>query len=440
MLRSPTLLVFPALLLSACGGGGAASGGPPTVAVSPGDDLQAILDTLRGPAVVAMASGDYHLKPVPFTDTTCGNCQDPSEDVPATRGLLLRGRDIHLRGDGTGEVALHTHAGYGVLFDGCDSCSLEHVIVTDGARDPDGRATDAGVVVRDGAVLLDGCSIRDNVGDSALVQKVIVGVAGVVVREGGDATVRGCRIERNSWDGISGYRGAKLLVEDDVVDGVDKARGASSGGGRGVGIGLTWNARGTVRRTLVTRYWKGIGAFVNARAEVTENIVEDILTWGIADWGADGGHPVAHIRDNAVFETGACGAMVDRGADEIPQRTAAGDATPTPATSSDSAGVAPASTDTGDLVGNLFVSTGMDDRYDSGEPYCPQRPIARVSVPPGFAIEGNLVFNARQPGDLPAEPTLDDETFRARAADLLTRLATSPNLKASRFLGAFGPP
>ncbi|MCG6957163.1 MAG: right-handed parallel beta-helix repeat-containing protein [Gemmatimonadetes bacterium] len=406
-------LILPALLLIACGGGAGSSAGPPTVAVSPGDDLQAILDTLRGPAVVAMAPGDYHLRAVPFTDTTCGNCPDPSEDVPATRGLLVRGRDIHLRAAGGRQVALHTHAGYGVLFDGCDSCSLEHVTVTDGTRDPDGRATDAGVVIRNGAVLLDSCSVRDNLGDSAAVQKIIVGVSGIVVREGGDATVRDCRVERNSWDGISGYRGARLVVENTVVDGVDKASGASSGGGRGVGIGLTWDARGTVRRTLVTRYWKGIGVFVNARAEITENIVEDVLTWGIADWGADGGHPVALIRDNAVFETGACGVLVDRAPD------------------------APA--ESGDLVGNLFVSTGMDHRYDSGEPYCPQRPIARVAVPPGFDIEANLVFNARQPGDLPKETTLGDETFRARAADLLMRLATSPNLRASRFLGAFGP-
>jgi hypothetical protein len=423
-------LILPALLFMACGGNGGTSGGPPTVAVSPGDDLQTLFDTLRGPAVVAMAPGDYHLRAVPFTDTTCGNCQDPSEDVPATRGLLVRGRDIHLRGESAGRVALHTHAGYGVLFDGCDSCSLDRVTVTDGIRDPDGRATDAGVVIRNGAVGLDSCTVRDNLGDSATVQKLIVGVAGIVVREGGDATVRNCRVERNSWDGISGYRGARLVVESTVVDGVDKARGASSGGGRGVGIGLTWNAQATVHRTLVTRYWKGIGAFVNARVEITESIVEDVLTWGIADWGADGGHPVALIRDNAIFETGACGALVDRDADAA----AASGTEGRTSTDADSAAADP-----GDLVGNLFVSTGMDDRYDSGEPYCPQRPIARVSVPPGFDIEGNLVFNARQPGGLPQEPTLGDETFRARAADLLKRLATSPNLKASRFLGAFGP-
>ncbi len=410
------LWIVGALLAGGCSTR-AASGGLPTLSVSPGDNLQAVLDTLRGPAVVALAPGDYHLKPVVFTDTACGNCQDPSEDVPATRGLLVRGRGIHLRGAGATQVALHTHAGYGVFFDGCDSCALENVTVTDGARDADGRATDAGVVIRNGVVTLDSCAIRDNLGDSATVQKIIVGVSGVAVRRGGDATIRRCRVERNSWDGITGYRGARLTVEESVVDGVDKATGGNSGGGRGVGIGLTWDARGTIRHTLVTRYWKGIGVFVNAHGDITENVGEDVLTWGIAAWGPDGGRPVARIRDNAVFETGACGAMVER----------------------EDAGTPGASDGPGELVGNLFVSTGTDTRYDSGKPYCPQRPIARTHVPTGFRIANNVIFHVRQPGNLPAEPTVDDETFRARAADLLVRLATYPNLHASRFLGAFGP-
>jgi Right handed beta helix region len=442
-MRSPALsaLLALALALAPVGGcdGGRSAPGSPTVTVSPADDLQRALDTLRGPVVVELGPGDYDLRATAFTDSTCGNCQDPSEDVPATRGLLVRGEGIHLRGGDAARVALHTHAGYGVLFDGCDACSLEGVTVTGGVRDPDGRATDAGVVVRDGDVTLAGCVIRDNVGDSALVQRLVVGVSGVVVREGGAVTVRACRVERNSWDGITGFRGARVTVEDVIVDGVDQARGATTGGGRGVGIGLTWDAVGAIHGTLVTRYWKGIGVFVNARAEITGNVVEDVLTWGIADWGADGGRPRATIRDNAVFGTGACGVMVDRTAD------ADGTASGAPAAgrgSTDTA--APAVGDTsaagpGELVGNLLVSTGRDARYDSGEPYCPQRPIARVGVPQGFLIEDNLVFDARQPGDLPREPTLDDEAFRSAASGLLKRLAASPALRASRFLQAFGP-
>jgi hypothetical protein len=399
------------------------------VAVAPGDDLQALLDTLRGPATVQLAPGDYHLEPVAFTDSTCGNCQDADDDVPATRGLLVRGDSITLAGETAGHVVLHTHAGYGVLFDGCDGCALERVTVTDGVRDPDGRATDAGVVIRAGRVTLSDCVVRDNLGDSATVHSVVVGIMGVAVREGGDATVRGCRIERNSWDGITGYRDARILAEDNVVDGVDAARGAQMGGGRGVGIGLTWNAQGVVRGNLVTRYWKGIGVFVDARAKITGNVVEDVLTWGLAYWGPDGGRPVAWIARNAVFETGACGVIVDRVAPWVPAAEPRADAPRMDGLRGDGPG---------ELVGNAFARTGQDERYDSGEPYCMQRPIARHAVPEGFTIADNLVWDVRQPGDAPRVDTLDAAAFRSRVAPLVEQLAAWPAVAGSRFVGAFG--
>ena len=41
---------------------------------------------------------------------------------------------------------------------------------------------------------------------------------------------------------------ASARIEDNVIDGVDKAGGRVAGGGRGVGIGLTWNATASIRR------------------------------------------------------------------------------------------------------------------------------------------------------------------------------------------------
>lgn len=407
---------------------------PAEVTLGPRDDLQAVLDTLRGPATVALESGDYRLEPVAYTDPSCGNCQDPDETVPATRGLRLQGRGIHLRGGGAGTVVLHTAAGYGVLFDGCDGCSLSGLTVTGGIRDPDGRATDAGVVVRGGRVTLEDCVIRDNLGDSAVVHTVVVGVAGVALREGSDAHIRNCRIERNSWDGIAMYRGARARITDNVVDGVDRAAGAEMGGGRGVGIGLTWDARARITGNLVTRYWKGIGVFVNARALIRENVVENVLTWGMAYWGPDGGRPVAVMENNAVFETGACGISVDR---TVPFE---------PSAESDEGrgrepGVVLAAPDgPGRVRGNLLVRTGLDERYDSGEPYCHQRPIARHNVPEDFRIAGNLLLDVRQPGDgLPRAPTLTARAFRLEAAEILTRLAAHEPTRRSRFLGAYAP-
>jgi len=418
------------LLLAGCGFVGFGDDGPPVLIVEPGDDLQAILDTIRGPLDIELSPGDYHLEPIDFTDPDCGNCQDGTEDVPATRGLRVQGTEIRLRGPSAAETVIHTHAGYGILFDGCENCSLSDITVTDGIRDPDGRATDAAVVVRGGTVTLSDCIIRDNLGDSAVVHSVVVGVAGVAVREDAMVTVERCRIERNSWDGIAAYRGARLLAWDNVVDGVDKASGASMGGGRGVGIGLTWDAKALIEGNLVTRYWKGIGVFVDAQAEVTGNVVEDILTWGIAYWGPDEGSPVAWIHDNVVFETGACGASVDR---SVPYQSPEG--RPPGAHALDMLEVR----GPGELSHNIFVRTGQNERYDSGEPYCFQRPIARHAVPEGFLIADNIVHDVRQPGDLARDSVVDADALRAAGQDLLDLIAQRPHLAASRFYGAFGP-
>ena len=132
-----------------------------------------------------------------------------------------------------------------------------------------------------------------------------------------------------------------------------------------------------------------------------------MLTWGIAYWGADGGRPVAEITDNIVFRTGACGVIVDR-------------AEPGP--------------DPGSLSGNVLVRTGQDPRYDSGEPYCAQRPIARHAAPEELRITGNLVYDVRQPGDAPRGPVLSRPRFRAAVAPLVARLRARPALRAARFL------
>jgi hypothetical protein len=264
------------------------------------------------------------------------------------------------------------------------------------------------VVVRHSRVLLEACRIADNIGDSATVAAVVVGIAGVVGREGSEIRLRDCVLERNSWDGVALYRGARAEITDNVIDGVDRASGGVVGGGRGVGIGMTWDARAVVERNLVRRYWKGIGVFLDAEAEVRHNVVEDILTWGLAYWGPDGSRPSAHLDENAVYLTGACGASIERGPED---------------------GAPP-----GRLLGNAFVRTGQNPRYDDGEPYCAQRPIARTRVPSGFRVDGNLVHDARQPGDSPLEPELDREAFRQAAAPLLERLRAQPATARSRFV------
>lgn len=354
------------------------------------------------------------LEPTSYTDPSCGNCEDATESVPTTLGLRVKGR-IEITGTHADSVVIETGAGYGLLFEDCTHCMLSNVTVTGGERSADGRATDAGVLIRRSNVRLRDCEIRDNIGDSATVAATVVGIAGIAVREHGIADVQGCRIIRNSWDGIALYRDAQATISDNVIDGVDKASGARVGGGRGVGIGITWNAEARVHRNLVRRYWKGIGVFVDARADIEQNIVEDILTWGIALWGPGGAQPRAMIEQNVIYRTGACGVMIDRPA----------------------GGRAP-----GRLADNVIMQTGGNDVYDGGEPYCWQRPVARHNVPTDFVERGNMLIANRQPIDAgaagPPLPELDPDVAQRALSEAVDRMRQWPALRDAFFFNAAG--
>lgn len=427
-------LVLLAGLAAGCGAGTDV----PTIRVepdAPSGRLQSILDTLRGPARVVLEPGHHVLRPVGYTDPTCGNCEDPDARVEATRGLRVSGSGIEIVGSSPDSVILHSRAGYGVLFEGCRDCALRGITITDGARDPDGRATDAGVVVRDSRVIVERCRIHGNVGDSAVVAETVVGIAGVAGREGAELTLSECEITGNSWDGVALYRGAVATIVDNVIDGVDAASGGEVGGGRGVGIGLTWNASARVEGNLVKRYWKGIGVLLDACALVRENVVEDVLTWGLAYWDAGRGRPVARFVRNAVFHTGACGTLLARST--APDSAEIG----SPGSPSGRTGQVGPGEDLGDGPGafaaNALVRTGQNEAYDDGTPYCTQRPLAREAVPDGFVVEANLFHDNRQPGPAPRVRDLSRDELAARAGPLLQRLGRRPALETSRFLETF---
>lgn len=366
---------------------------------------------------VELPPGHYWLSPSPWTDPRCGNCEDPDRTVDGTVGLVLRGTGVDLVGTGEGpdDVVIHARAGHGIVFDACGGCALRNLTVTDAVRDSVGEATNAAVLIRDGRVHLDGVTIRDNLGDSAVVAKTVSGVIGVAVREGGELLMTDSRVLRNSWDGVAMYRDARGTLRNNVVDGVDAATGARLGGGRGVGIGLTWNSRAVLEGNLVKNYWKGIGVFVDAEAEIRENIVEDVLTWGIVVWDADRGTPRAEIERNAVYRTGACGMNVHDSGET--------DAAP------------------GHARSNLIVETGRNPRYDSGEPYCEQTAIALPHRPDAFEISGNAAFENREPGDAPGRRDIGAAAFDSLAAPVLERLDAPGARRAlaeSAFLQRFG--
>jgi hypothetical protein len=407
--------------------------------------------------------GEHWLTPRAYVDSTCGNCEDPNTLVNATVGLVVSGRNKRIVGVSPNASVIHTRAGYGVLFDHCTRCVIESLSVTDGARDADGNATDAAIVVKQSSVMVFGNRLRDNIGDSTTVRKVTVGVMGITGREGSHIEIAQNDIVRNSWDGIALYRDARALIDANFIDGVDLARGDAVGGGRGVGIGLTWNARADVSYNLVRRYWKGIGVFVDASATVRGNVVEDVATWGISVWDADTGDARAEIRRNVVFRSGACGAAIISGVEVSDSSAAAGGPRgiePIPEITAEDAGqvqvrvrVAPkdewewkteaerkAEQDAAlralraGFSGNAFVMTGQNPKYDSGEPYCFQRAVALHKTPPGFAEAATIFYRNREPGDKPGSRDVDRKSFLAAVADLERELRLSPPIARSEFL------
>jgi hypothetical protein len=378
----------------------------------PHGDLQRAVDAVRDGGTVRLMPGHYRLRAMAYEDSTCANCQRPDSLIHATRALLVRGQGVRLVGAAAGRTVLETGAGYGVLFEGCTDCAMESLTVTGGTRDTSGMASDAAVVVKRGKVSLRALHLSDNLGDSAEVRSHVVGIMGVTARDGAMLTVRDCRIVRNSWDGIALYRGAKAVIEDNWVDGVDLAIGGRHGGGRGVGIGVTWDARAEVRGNAVRRYWKGIGAFVDAHVVAEENVVEEIATWGMTLWDAGQGRPHGTFRNNAIYRTGACGIAVyceDRGAPEP-----------------------------GAVLGNALVETGQNERYDKGDIYCTQRALALDLMPSGFRVESNLRHANREAGNRTSPADADSSGFAGQVRPLVERLGRRPALRETAFVRRFG--
>jgi len=419
--------------------------------------------------------GKHWLEPRAYVDSTCGNCENPKTIVDATVGLVVSGRAKRIVGISPASSEIHTGAGYGVLFEHCTRCAIESLSVTGGARDADGNATDAAIVVKQSSVLIFNNRIHDNIGDSSVVRRVTVGVMGITGREGSHMRIVGNEIVRNSWDGIALYRDARAFIHNNFIDGVDLARGETVGGGRGVGIGLTWNARAEVYNNLVRRYWKGIGVFVDASVTVWDNVVEDVATWGISLWDADRGRARAGIKYNVVFRSGACGAAIMSGGGSEDSSAARGGSDALSAGSAvGSAGAPSREFDVFDTVekagqvqiqvrvrgkdeveteaetemeadtltnmkfanfsGNALVMTGQNPKYDSGEPYCFQQALALHKTPQGFTEAGNLFFLNRELGDRPGSRDIDRRSFLGAVGGLERRLRVFPATARSEFL------
>ena len=370
-------------------------------------ELQAVLSGKVDSLEIYLQPGDYYLSPTSITDSTCGNCEEPNQFVPATAGLEISGSYVRITGPENRSAVIHTNAGYGIYFNHCKRGIIENLSVTGGIRDPDGNATDAAIVVKNSAVTIRNNHIYGNIGDSAIVVKNIVGVMGICGRENSDLTITDNEIIGNSWDGIALYRDASATIIGNLIDGVDKASSKVAGGGRGVAVGITWNARATIDGNLVKRYWKGIGIFVDANVTARNNIIEDILTWGIAYWDAERGKPVGIIENNIIYSTGACGVSITR-------------SQPGP--------------NPGHLIGNVIVRTAQNPKYDAPDYYCNQCALSISSKPDNFRIDDNQFFNNRRATETLPDYDLSESEFKKYAEDLRNRLLNSALFQQSDFV------
>ena len=368
--------------------------------------LQAVLSGKVDSLEIYLQPGDYYLSPTSITDSTCGNCEEPNQFVPATAGLEISGSYVRITGPEDRSAVIHTNAGYGIYFNHCKRGIIENLSVTGGIRDPDGNATDAAIVVKNSAVTIRNNYIYGNIGDSAIVVKNIIGVMGICGRENSDLTITDNEIIGNSWDGIALYRDATATIIGNLIDGVDKASSKVAGGGRGVAVGITWNARATIDGNLIKRYWKGIGIFVDANVTARNNIIEDILTWGIAYWDAERGKPVGIIENNIIYSTGACGVSITR-------------SQPGP--------------NPGHLIGNVIVRTAQNPKYDAPDYYCNQCALSISSKPDNFRIDDNQFFNNRRATETLPDYDLSDSEFKKYAEDLRNRLLNSALFQQSDF-------
>ena len=187
-----------------------------------------------------LKNGVYEASQKPDIEYSCGNCEGEFTRVEATVGFRVDGKPLTILGEHQDSTVLITNAGYGVLFDHASGSTIANLTITGGKRDLDPNATDAAIVAKNGRVTIEACRILNN---WDIWEETVVGIGGIMGREGADLIIHNNLIAGNSWDGVALYRGSKAIISDNVIM-----------NGRGACIGITWDARAEVSGNRCSGY------------------------------------------------------------------------------------------------------------------------------------------------------------------------------------------
>lgn len=253
-------------------------------------DLQKAIDTARNGSTIYLSEGVYEASPSEYIEELCGNCPEHINTVYGTKGFIVKNKSLNIIGENKDKVIIITNAGYGIIFINSIGSRIEGVTISGGIRDTSGNATNAGIVLKYSKVTVTDCILSSDTVRSFKLP--VVGISGVIVREGSEAFIINNRIINNTWDGIALYRGGKAFISDNIIQ-----------NGRGAGIGITWDASAIILRNRISGFWKGIGTFGTSSAVVKNNCIFDNLGWGLVI----SGNSFMLAENNVITRNGNCG-------------------------------------------------------------------------------------------------------------------------------------
>lgn len=256
--------------------------------VERGSNLQAVIDHASSGDTLLLGAKTFNATPTQFVDSLCGNCEDPLTNIQASYGFIIKDKALTIVGTDREKTRLVTNAGYGLFIVNSPGSIIRNLTITGGRRDADEWATDAGIVIRWSSVCIEDVDIRDNTHRDLTV----VGIGGVIGREGSEIRIVNCSIINGGWDGVALYRGASATVTDCLIK-----------DGRGAGIGVTWDATCVAYRNEVTGFWKGIGSFGSSTLIARNNYVHNNLGWGMVGTGQS----YLEAINNVIYHNGNCG-------------------------------------------------------------------------------------------------------------------------------------